>query len=122
SQTTTLRIPAGHLTSATVDLLVSGVGSGNVTVQIDIGHDGVWDWKKTGPVDGAGAFASTNLAVALNAYWAAQGSPLTGQLNVPMKISLSKPGQLLATNLQVRKSASRVRNVQVPAATYGQFL
>ncbi|MBI1299254.1 hypothetical protein GC175_30350, partial [bacterium] len=121
-QTTTLRIPAGHLADATLDLLVSGIVANSLTAKLDIGADGSWDWEKTAAVDTAATWTGPNLATALNAYWASQGSPLTGTLDVPVRLSLSNAAQALLTNLQVTQSASVLRHVRLQAGNYSQFL
>jgi hypothetical protein len=121
-QTTTLRIPAGHLANATLDLLISGIVTDSLTARLDIGADGTWDWEKTDAVNTAATWASPDLAVALNSYWASQGSPSTGALDVPVRVSLSGAAQVLLTNVQVSTSTSALRNVRLNAGNYSRFL
>jgi hypothetical protein len=117
-QVTTLRVPAGAFTSARLDALISEVGSGSLTFRLDIGNDGSWDWEWTGNVDGATTLTHTGLAAVFNAYWASHGAPLTGTVDVPVKVSLSKGGQVLLTNLQMTPTGSKVRYLRLPARSY----
>ncbi len=121
-QVTTLRLPAAMLATATLDALVSRVGNGNVTFKLDIGNDGTWDWQTTQNVSGAATLTSPDLAAAFDAYWTAQGAPVTGTLDVPVKVSLSTGGQVLLTNLRLSTAGSKLRTVRLPGgATYTTF-
>ncbi len=117
-QTASLRLPAGILSGATLEALISGVGSGDVTFRLDIGDDGSWDWETTQNIDGAAALSSPDLAAAFNAWWAANGAPSGGDMDVPVRISLSKAGQVLLTNLVVTGGASTLRAVRLEAQDY----
>jgi PKD repeat protein len=117
-QTTTLRVSAGAFTTASLDALISEVGSGSLTFRLDIGNDGSWDWEWTGNVDGATTLTHTGLAAAFNAYWATHGAPLTGTVDVPVRVYLSKGGQVLLTNLQMTPTGSKVRYLRLPARSY----
>jgi len=121
-QVTTLRIPAGMAVTATLDALVSGAGSGNLDLKLDIGNDGVWDWQTSRSISDADTFVSPDLAGAVNAYWSAHGAPTSGNLDVPVKLYLSKAGQALLTNLQLSVAGSKLRSVRVPARTYSKVL
>ncbi|MCL4826494.1 MAG: hypothetical protein KJZ95_03950 [Caldilinea sp.] len=103
----TLRVPAGIWTAASLDALVSGVGSGDVTFKLDVGADGVWDWEQTRSVTNAATFSSPDLAAAFAPY--VNGA---GQVDVPVRVYLSKPGQVLLTNMSV----TRNRSVELAAA------
>ena len=115
NQTTTLRIPAGMLTTATLDALVSQLPA-NASFALDIGADGVDDWS--GTVANNSTNASPNLAAAFNAYWASHGAPTTGDLDVPVKVTLGQAGQVLLTNLQVTTAGSKLRSVRLPVQSY----
>jgi hypothetical protein len=115
---TTLRVPATAFTDATLDALISDIGSGNLTLRLDIGNDGTWDWETSQSVDNAGTLNSPDLSAAFNAYWAAQGGPLTDTLDVPVKVYLSKAGQVLLTNLQMTPTGSKMRHVRLTAQDY----
>ncbi len=117
-QTATLRVPAGAFATATLDALVSEVGSGSLTFRLDIGNDGSWDWEWTGNVNNAATLNSSNLAAAFSRYWATHGAPTSGNLDVPVRASLSKAGQVLLTNLQMTPTGSKMRYVRLPARTY----
>lgn len=121
-QTTTLRVPAGMAADASLDVLLSNAGTGNLTIKLDIGADGSWECEQTQPVENAGALTCDNLADAFNAYWAANGAPAAGYLDVPVRLSLSKPAQSLITNLQISSAASRVRHIRLPVRNYTRFL
>jgi len=97
--TTTLRVPAQAFSSVTLDSLVSDVSSGPVTLALDIGADGAWDWEPAEAIDDPVTLASPDLAEAFNQYWEAQGQPQSGSLDVPVRVSLSGAGQVLLTNL-----------------------
>ncbi|MBX2998770.1 MAG: hypothetical protein KF893_09700 [Caldilineaceae bacterium] len=96
---TTLGVPAGIWTAASLDALISGVGSGDVTFKLDVGADGVWDWEETRSVTNAAPFSSPDLAAAFAPY--VNGA---GQVDVPVKVYLSKPGQVLLTNMAVTRN------------------
>ncbi|MBC7227755.1 MAG: PKD domain-containing protein [Thermoflexales bacterium] len=117
-QTAALRVPAGAFTNTTLDALISEVGSGPLTFRLDIGDDGAWDWEWAGNVDNAAALNSPNLAAAFSRYWAAHGAPTSGTLDVPVRVSLSKGGQVLLTNLQMTPTGSKMRYVRLAARTY----
>lgn len=121
-QTTTLRVPAGMAAGASLELLLSNAGSGDLTAKLDIGADGSWECEQTQSVENAAVLTCDNLADAFNAYWAANGVPTTGYLDVPVKLSLSKPAQALLTNPQVSSAASRVRHIRLPVRNYTRFL
>lgn len=112
-----LRVAGGIYTSATLDALVSGVGNGPVTLRLDIGNDGSWDWEHTETVSGAAVFSTANLGAAFSAYWSGRGAP-AGPIDIPVRISLSKAGQVLLTNLQLTPTGSTLRALRVPAANY----
>ena len=97
--TTTLRVPASAFGSATLDALVSDVGAGPLTFTLDIGNDGSWEWQTTRDITGPVTLPSPDLAAAFNQYWAEQGSPSSGTLDVPVQVHLSQAGQVLLTNL-----------------------
>ncbi|MCB0085240.1 MAG: hypothetical protein KDE47_30075, partial [Caldilineaceae bacterium] len=118
SQTVSLRIPAGMYSSVGLDALVSGLVA-NATFTVDVGNDGSNEWS--GTVGNKSTNTSSELATAFTAYWRAQGSPTTGTIDVPLKVSLSGAGLVLLTNLQVQTPGSRVRYVQLPVQTYSTF-
>ncbi|RIK47709.1 MAG: hypothetical protein DCC57_13975 [Chloroflexi bacterium] len=120
-QATTLRLPAGMLAAASLDLLVSGVGSGDLTLKLDIGADGSWEADQTQAVNDAGTFPISNLAAAFNRYWQAQGAPVSGSLDLPVKVALSRPGQALLTNLQLNTAGSTRSYLRTPIRRYTQF-
>jgi hypothetical protein len=97
--TTTLRIPAIPSDNVTLDALISEVGAGSITFTLDIGDDGSWDWQTTQPITGPVTPSSPDLAADFNQYWADQGSPPAGVLDVPVRVYLSAAGQVLLTNL-----------------------
>ena len=117
-QVTALRVPAGAFATASLDALISEVGSGSLAFRLDIGNDGAWDWEWTGNVNGATTLANTGLAAAFSRYWASHGAPLTGTVDVPVKVSLNKGGQVLLTNLQMTPTDSKVRYLRLPARSY----
>jgi PKD repeat protein len=114
-QTPNLRIPAGMLTTATLDALVSQLPA-NASFSLDIGNDGSNEWTAT--VANNSANASPNLAAAFNAYWQSHGAPTTGTLDVPVKVTLSQAGQVLLSNLQISTAGSKLRAVRLPAQNY----
>ena len=118
---TTLRVSAGMAANATLDALISNVGSGDLTLKLDVGNDGTWDWQTTQAVTDAATLTSPGLAAAFNAYWSSHGAPTSGMLDVPVTVSLSKAGQILLTNLQMRAAASKSRAIRLPAQNYTTF-
>jgi PKD repeat protein len=115
---TTLRVPAGAFTTASLDALISEVGSGSLAFRLDIGNDSTWDWEWSGNVNGATTLTNAGLAAAFSRYWASHSAPLTGTVDVPVKVSLSKSGQVLLTNLQMTPTGSKVRYLRLPARSY----
>ena len=117
-QTNILRVPGNLLSSATMDILISGVGTGSLTISLDIGNDGSTDYTWTGSVTDSMAVEDLQLAPAFNRWWAANGRPTTGTMDVPVKVTLSKAGQVLLTDLKVIASGSSLRFVQLDSAAY----
>lgn len=118
---TTLRVPAGIANNVTLDALLSGVGTGNVTLRLDVGNNGTWDWESTQSVSDAALFSSVDLAATLNDYWQDNDAPTSGTLDVPIKVSLSKAGQVLLTNLQLTSASSQLRTVRLGTQPYDDF-
>ncbi|MBU1750130.1 MAG: hypothetical protein KKA73_20795, partial [Chloroflexi bacterium] len=118
-QVSTLRVPAGAFTNATLDALVSDVGSGSLTIRLDAGNDGSWDWEWTGGVDNAATLNSPGLTAAFSAYWATHGAPTSGTVDVPIKVYLSRAGQVLISNLQFTPTGSNLRAIRLPVRNYG---
>jgi len=118
--TSVLRVPGGLYTSATMDILISGVGSGNLTVSLDIGNDGSTDFTRTGIVTDSYALEDRQLAEAFNRWWAVNGRPTSGEMDVPVRVSLSKAGQVLLTDLKVNQSGSSLRQIQLESGNYSQ--
>jgi PKD repeat protein len=102
--TTTLRVPARAFGSATLDALVSDVNVVSLTLMLDVGANGSWDWQPPETITGAITLASPNLDDAFYQYWVAQGSPSSGMLDVPVRVSLSGAGQVILTNLLLSPS------------------
>lgn len=100
-QTTTLPIPAGAVARATLDALLSDVLSDTVTLRIDVGATNTWDWETSGDINATAHYDNIDLTEAFNAYWQAQGAPTTGTLDVPIRIEMTTPGQLLLTDLHL---------------------
>ncbi|MEM7532139.1 MAG: CARDB domain-containing protein [Chloroflexota bacterium] len=118
SQVVSLRIPAGMVNHLQLDALVSGL-SANSTLSLDIGNDGSVDWS--GTVGNNSTNVSPNLADVVTEYWQMQGGPMQGTLDIPVKVTLARAGQVLLTNLQVQTTGQRIRHVQLPANTYTTF-
>ncbi len=97
----TLRIPVGAFDSVTLDTLVSEADSGSITFKLDVGGDGSWDWQATQSIIGPVTLSSPDLSDTFNQYWTDQGAPTSGTLDVPIKVFLSEPGQVILTNLYV---------------------
>ena len=116
SQTTTLRVPTGLFTSVTLQALVSDLPS-NAWFALDAGNTGSDSWN--GTVANAGQYTSPDLAAFFNAYWASHGAPTTGYLDVPVRVTLDRAGQVLLTNLQVTPTGSKVRAVRLAVLPQG---
>ncbi len=99
AQQATLRVPAGQYSAATLDALLVDAGSGDFTFRLDIGANGTWDWTTTQDVSGSTTLSSPDLAAAFNEYWASQGSPISGDLDVPVVVWASRSARVLLTNL-----------------------
>ncbi len=116
---TSLRVPAADFASVKLDALISNVGTGTLTFKLDIGNDGSWDWNVTPSVTESATLTNTVLANAFNTYWATHGAPLSDTVDVPVKVYLSKAGQVLLTNLQVVPTGSKLRAVRLPVQPQG---
>ncbi|NJL54978.1 hypothetical protein HC928_07170 [bacterium] len=94
-QTTTLPVPVGTISSATLKALVSDVPTGKVQFRVDIGNDGTWDWTGDATVNSTFTFSSPDLAEAFQKYVATLAP---GTVNVPVKVSLNTSGQVILTD------------------------
>jgi len=117
SQVTTLTVPAGMASTVTLQALASGLPA-SASFALDIGNDGSTEWS--GTVANASTNSSPDLAAAFNAYWAARGAPVAGSLDVPVKVTMSQPGQVLLTNLQMTTAGSKQRTLRLNAGTVTQ--
>lgn len=99
NELTTLRVPAREAAMVTLDALVSDMLVDNFTLKLDIGNNGEWDWQGTRDYSGSTTLSALDLTDAFNAYWVAQGKPVSGDMDVPVRVSLNAPGQVLLTNL-----------------------
>ena len=116
-----LRDLAGAASSAVMDVLVSGVpANSSVNAKLSIGDHPAWDWDGTLTANSSGAvtFTTPDLAAAFSAYWASQGVAPPANLDVPIRVYLNQPGQVLLTNLQTTASPSKLRKVRLAARTY----
>ncbi|WP_423226410.1 CARDB domain-containing protein [Candidatus Amarolinea aalborgensis] len=116
SQVTSLRVPAGAFTSVTLQALVSDLSS-NASFALDVGNTGSDSWN--GTVSNGSENTSPNLAAFFNAYWASHGAPITGYIDVPIRVYLDRAGQVLLTNLQVTPTGSKVRAIRLPVRPQG---
>jgi hypothetical protein len=94
TQLVTLRAPAGLFITATLDALVRDAGVGNLSVKLDIGNDGAWDWEWSGAISNTVDLHSPDLAPAFNAYWTARPAGAAAAVDVPVRIYLSSRGQV----------------------------
>ncbi|MFZ4848507.1 MAG: CARDB domain-containing protein [Caldilinea sp.] len=117
SQTTLLTVPAGMASTVALQALASGLPA-SASFALDIGNDGSTEWS--GTVANASTNSSPDLAAAFNAYWAARGAPVAGSLDVPVKVTMSQPGQVLLTNLQMTTAGSKQRTLRLNAGTVTQ--
>ena len=101
--TTLLRVPTGNWTAASLDALVSGVGTGDITFKLDVGNDGTWDWEETRNVTNAATFSTAQLAAAFAPYVTGSG-PGDVPVDIPVKVYLSQPGQVLLTNFVIERN------------------
>ncbi len=97
---------------------MSGVGNNTLNFSLDVGNHGAWDWTSTSSVADAATLNSPNLSAAFNAYWVAHGAPSSGTLDVPIRVSMDQPGQVLLTNLQMVLGGSKLRTLRLPANSY----
>lgn len=91
-----LRVPVGLFGSVSLDALVSGL-SGNALFLLDVGDDGSIDWSNTVANDSTNT--NSGLASVFNSYWSSHGAPVSGTLDVPVRVWLGSAGQVLLTNL-----------------------
>ncbi len=116
TQETTLRVPAGLLTSVTLQALVSDLPN-NAAFALDVGATGTASWS--GTVSNNSENTSPNLASFFNAYWASHGAPTTGTLDVLVRVTLDRAGQVLLTNLKVTPTGSKLRHIRLPVQPQG---
>ena len=95
-QMTYLRVPAGPIGKASLDALVSGLSSSTLFL-FDVGDDGLIEWS--GTVTNTSTNTNNSLAAAFSKYWSTHGSPVTGTIDVPIRVWLGSGGQVLLTNL-----------------------
>jgi len=118
SQTTTLRLPAGYLKSAELDILISNAGIGALTISMDIGNDGSTDYSWSGSVNNLIAREDINFTSAYNQWWSTASKQLIGSVDVPVKITLTKAAQILLTDLKVSTYASSLNYIQLQSGSY----
>lgn len=100
-QVTSLRVANKDYLAANLDALVSSVASNSLTLRLDIGNDGTWDWDTTQPIAGSANLSSPDLAAAFNQATSGSG----GDIDVPVRVYLDQPGQVILTNLQLEALA-----------------
>ncbi len=113
---TTLRVPAGLFTAATLQALISDLPS-NAAFSLDVGATGTPSWS--GTVSNNSENTSPNLAAYFNTYSASHGRPTTGYLDVPVRVTLDRAGQVLLTNLKVTPTGSKLRYIRLPVRPLG---
>jgi hypothetical protein len=121
-QTGILSIPASLLSNTTLDTLISGVGTGSLTLTIDIGDDNSSDFIWTGNVTDSVTLDDIVLTQAFNRWWVVNGKPTSGDMDVPVKVSLSKAGQVFLTDLKINKSGSVLRNLRLEDGRYDSIV
>lgn len=118
NQTTTLRLPAGYLKSADMDILISNAGVGDLTISMDIGNNGSTDYTWTGSVNNLIARENIAFTAAYNQWWTTSSGQLTGTVDVPVKITLSKAAQILLTDVKVSTYGSSLNHIQLESGSY----
>ncbi len=118
SLTTILRVPAGMDEHSHAPDACQRITRQQQAFTLDVGNDGSNEY--VGPVTNASTITMTSLAPAFNAYWVAQGAPVAGSLDVPVKVTMSQPGQVLLTNLQVTTAGSKQRTLRLNAGAVTQ--
>jgi hypothetical protein len=122
NQTTTLRLPAGYLKSADMDILISNAGVGDLTISMDIGNNGSTDYTWTGSVNNLIARENIAFTAAYNQWWSASSKQLAGTVDVPVKITLSKAAQILLTDVKVSTYGSNLNRIQLESGSYSEVL
>lgn len=118
NQTTTLRLPAGYLKSADLDILISNAGVGDLTISMDIGNNGSTDYTWTGSVNNLIARENIAFTAAYNQWWSTSSKQLTGSVDVQVKITLSKAAQILLTDVKVSTYGSSLYHIQLESGSY----
>ncbi len=121
-QTSVIPIPAGLLDSAELDLLISEVGVGSLAIAMDVGNDGLTDYIWSGDVSNLKSLENIEVKETINRWWLNSSKQLSGEISIPVKISLSKPGQVLITDLQVTKAASAYGSIRMESGNYSSVL
>lgn len=117
-QTTTLRLPAGYLKSAELDILISNAGVGELTIGMDIGNDGSIDFNWPGTVNNLITLEYDEFATAYNQWWSTNSGQLAGTVDVPVRITLSKAAQILLTDLKISAYGSSLNHIQLESGSY----
>jgi hypothetical protein len=120
SQTTTLQLPAGYLKSAELDVLISNAGVGDLTISMDIGSNGSTDYTWTGSVSNLISQENIAFTTAYNQWWSTASKQLTGSVDVPVTITLSKAAQILLTDLKVSTYGSSLNHIQLQSGSYSE--
>lgn len=118
NQTTNLRLPAGYLKSAELDILISNAGVGDLTISMDIGNNGSTDYTWTGSVNNLVAQENISFTAAYNQWWSTSSKQLVGSVDVQVKITLSKAAQILLTDLRVSTYGSSLNHIQLESGSY----
>lgn len=122
SQTTALRLPAGYLKSAYLDTLISNAGIGDLTISMDIGNDGSTDYTWTDSVNNLISFDDKDFTTAYNNWWSASSRLLSGEVDVPVKITMSKAAQILLTDVKISTYGSTLNYLKMMSGSYSDVI
>ncbi len=101
-QTPSIRLPKQVYASASLDALVSntGVSSGPLNLQIDVGNDGTFDWTHNDTTTFPATLVISPVVEALNAYLVSRTDVAWGaDLDVPFRVSIDRQADVILTNL-----------------------
>lgn len=101
-QTPSISMPKQLYASASLDALVNntGISSGPLTLALDVGNDGTYDWTRNANTSFPATIPVTGFVSALNAYLVSRGDVAWGaDVDVPVRVQMNRQADVLLTNL-----------------------
>jgi hypothetical protein len=104
TQTYSISMPKKIYSDSEIQAMVSntGVSSGALNLQIDVGNNGTWDWTHNASTNFPAALEVTGIVNALNNYMVSQSAvPWDADIDVPFKVQIDRQADVMLTDLQL---------------------